>query len=242
MRHSFTKLSLYEFCPWAYRYRYVERAPIPFAPRLVVGAIVHSVLKSFFERLRDGLTVGAADLQELHETYWADAPRLDPGAQPEMWKRARALLQGFWSANRERLGRPVLLEARFRVPLGPGGRHTLEGVVDRVDGSDDGAEIIDYKSGRVPAELPQRLRTQLHTYAAALPDAFDLRADRLTAYFLEDNRSISIEPDPGFAADVMERYRTTAEQVGAEQFDPTPGPHCARCDFADRCPYRSTEG
>ena len=242
MRQSFTKLSLYEFCPWAYRYRYVERVPTPFAPRLVVGAIVHAVLKSFFERLRDGLTAGADDLRELHESYWAHAPRLNPRTQPEMWERAHALLQGFWSANRERLGRPTLLEARFRVPLGPGGGHTLEGVVDRVDASGIGAEIIDYKSGRSAPELPERLRTQLHTYAAALPDAFDLRANRLTAYFLEDNRSISIEPDPAFAADVMERYTTTAERVSAERFDPTPGPRCARCDFADRCPYRSTEG
>ena len=40
MRLSFSKLALYEFCPYAYRFRYIERVPTPFAPWLTVGAIV----------------------------------------------------------------------------------------------------------------------------------------------------------------------------------------------------------
>ena len=59
-RLSFTKLSLFEFCPTAYRYRYVERVPTPFVPRIVVGSIVHSVLHRLFERLQDRRRVDKA--------------------------------------------------------------------------------------------------------------------------------------------------------------------------------------
>ena len=74
MRLSFSKLALYEFCPYAYRFRYIERVPTPFAPWLTVGAIVHTVLHRAFERMRDGVRLTRADLHELHAAYWRNAP------------------------------------------------------------------------------------------------------------------------------------------------------------------------
>jgi putative RecB family exonuclease len=241
VRLSFTKLDLYEFCPFAYQYRYVERIPVPFAARLVVGAIVHAVLKSFFERLRDGLRAGSAELRALHAAYWDNAPRLTPETHPDIWQAGRDLLEGFWTANCDDLGRPVLLEARFRTRFDAADAHTVEGVIDRVDAGDEGTEIIDYKSGAAPTQLTQRHRTQLHTYALAVEREFGLRPQRLTAYFLRDNRAISIPPDDAFATRVAARFRQAAGRIEAEVYDPTPGPHCAHCDYKDRCPYRWRE-
>ena len=241
MRLSFTKLDLYEFCPFAYRYRYVERIPVPFAPRLVVGAIVHAVLKSFFERLRDGLRAGSDELRALHAAYWENAPRLTPETHPDIWQAGHDLLEGFWTANRDDLGRPVLLEARFRTRFDEADAHTVEGVIDRVDAVDDGAEIIDYKSGPAPTQLPQRHRTQLHTYALAVEREFGLRPRRLTAYFLRDQRAISMPPDGDFARRVADRFRQAGDQIDAADYDPTPGPHCAHCDYRERCPHRWRE-
>ena len=132
-RLSFTKLSLFEFCPTAYRYRYVERVPIPFAPRLVVGAIVHAVLNRLFERVQARERVDKAVLDRLHADYWAQAPRLDPERFPDMWHDGQALLDGYWSANHQNLGHPVLLESRFRFRPDPQAGYSIEGVIDRVD-------------------------------------------------------------------------------------------------------------
>ena len=238
MRLSFSKLDRYESCPYAYRFRYVERVPVPFTPRLAVGAIVHAVLRSFFERLRDGVSAGRGDLIKLYQDYWEAAPRLSPEAQPQIWERGQELLHGFWEANRHDWGRPVLLEARFRTRLAPSDAHVVEGVIDRVDEIDGGVEIIDYKSGGAPQRLSRRERTQLHTYARAVEQAFAMRPVRLSGYFLRDNRKLSMEPDGRFAVAVAARYGVVARAVAAEQFGPTPGPQCARCDYAGRCPHR----
>ena len=111
----------------------------------------------------------------------------------------------------------------------------------RVDERPDGLEVIDYKSGGRPSELPDRLRTQLHTYALALERGFARTVSRLTVYYLADNQGISAPPDPDVADDVRNRYQTLAARVGEAAFDPTPGHHCQYCDYRDRCAYRWTD-
>lgn len=241
MRLSFSKLALYEFCPYAYRFRYVERIPIPFSPRLTVGAIVHSVLHRAFERLRDGVRLTRADLHDLHAAYWRDAPRLNRERFPDIWERGHELLDGFWSARGHAPGRPLMLERRFRVRLRVDDAHTVEGIIDRVDQQSDGLEIIDYKSGGRPAQLPSRLRTQLHTYALALERGVNRTVSRLTVYYLKDNQTLSASPDPAYADDVLGRYQALANRVGQADFKPTPGAHCQYCDYRKRCPYRWTD-
>ena len=240
-RLSFTKLSLFEFCPTAYRYRYVERVPTPFVPRIVVGSIVHAVLHRLFERLHARERVDKTVLNQMHADYWARAPRLDRERFPDMWRDGQVLLDGFWSANREDLGQPILLESRFRFRPNSDAGFSIEGVIDRVDETPSGAAIIDYKSGRRPERLPDRLRAQLHTYALGLEQVHRRRAERLDAYFLTDNAGISIAPDPEYSAALLDRYATTADQVAAGEFTATPGPQCAWCDFRDRCPFRAAD-
>ena len=238
-RLSFTKLSLFEFCPTAYRYRYIERLPTPFVPRIVVGAIVHAVLHRLFERLQARERVDKTVLDQMHADYWAQAPRLDRERFPDMWSDGQELLDGYWSANHASLGRPLLLESRFRFRPNPEASYSIEGVIDRVDETPSGAAIIDYKSGRRPERLPDRLRAQLHTYALSVEQVHQRRVERLDAYFLADNAGISIAPDPDYSAALLDRFATTAERVVEGEFTATPGPHCDWCDFRDRCPYRA---
>ncbi len=240
-RLSFTKLSLFEFCPTAYRYRYVERVPTPFVPRIVVGAIVHAVLHRLFERIRSRERVDKTVLDQMHADYWAQAPRLDRERFPDIWSGGQALLDGYWRANHQDLGRPMLLESRFRFRPDPEAGFSIEGVIDRVDETPSGAAVIDYKSGRRPERLPDRLRAQLHTYALGVEQVHQRRVERLDAYFLADNADISIAPDPDYSAALLDRYATTAERVVEGEFTATPGPHCDWCDFRDRCPYRATD-
>ncbi len=106
---SFSKLELYEFCPFAYRLRYAERQKIPFSKSLAVGAIVHAVLRKFFEALQVETDVSYEDFKEMHEEYWSNAPTLDPRRFPEVWSTSIDLLTAFWSANQNNFGAPIML-------------------------------------------------------------------------------------------------------------------------------------
>ena len=238
MRLSFSKLALYEFCPYAYRFRYVERVPTPFSAGLAVGSIVHAVLRTFFERIKSGLSTTYEDLHNLHVGYWERAPVLDRERFRDIWMRSEALLEEFWVTNRGDFGAPVMIEHRFRLRADAADFHSIEGVIDRVDAVAGGMEVIDYKSGATPADLSHRIRTQLHIYALAVEHCLGRPVTRLTAYFLKDNQTRSMVPDPEFAENLLERFRSLGSAVGAGSFDPTPGLCCRHCDYRDRCSFR----
>ena len=240
MRLSFSKLDLYEFCPYAYRFRYVERVPAPFSAGIAVGSIVHAVLRTFFERIKSGLSTTREDLHHLHVGYWDDAPVLDRERFRDIWIRAEALLGEFWVTNCDDFGVPVMLEHRFRLGVDGEDLYSIEGVIDRVDVAPGGMEVIDYKSGASSTDLSHRLRTQLHTYALAVEHCSGCPVTRLTAYFLKDNQVRSMVPDPEFAENLLERFRALGSAVSVGSFDPTPGPRCRHCDYRDRCAFRST--
>ena len=237
---SFSKLGLYEFCPFAYRLRYVERLKVPFSTSLAVGAIVHAVLRTFFEKLRADTRVSHEDLKKMHADYWRNAPTLEPQRFPEVWLASTDLLNAFWSTNHTNFGAPIMLEHRFRVRMDKSDTHTVEGVIDRVDETSSGVEVIDYKSGGKPPSLRRGQKTQLHTYALALERGFQHSVRRLTVYYLKDNKAISMEPDEGFAEELLGRYRVAGMSIAKESFAPTPGSWCTSCDFRDRCPHRWT--
>jgi putative RecB family exonuclease len=240
LRLSFSKLALHEFCPYAYRFRYVERVPASFSAGLAVGSIVHAVLRTFFERIKSGLSTTCEDLHNLHVGYWENAPVLDRERFRDIWIRVEALLEEFWVANRDDFGAPVMLEHRFRLRVDGVDLHSIEGVIDRVDAISGGMEVIDYKSGSTPADLSHRIRTQLHTYALAVEHCLGCPVTRLTAYFLKENQTRSMVPDPEFAENLLERFRALGLAVSVGSFDPTPGPCCRHCDYRDRCAFRST--
>lgn len=237
---SFSKLELYEFCPFAYRLRYVERMRVPFSQSLAVGSIVHAVLRTLFEKLRMDSRVSYEDFKNIHEDYWSNAPVLEPQRFPEVWSACSDLLTAFWSANQNNFGSPIMLERRFRLRMDKCDSHTVEGVIDRVDKTPSGVEIIDYKSGGKPPSLHLRQKTQLHTYALALERGFQHSVGRLTVYYLKDNKTISMEPDDEFAQELLGRYRAAGTAIVKNSFAPTPDSRCTSCDFRDRCPHRWT--
>ena len=240
MRMSFSKLELYEFCPFAYRLRYIERQKIPFSKSLVVGAIVHAVLRKFFEALQGETDVSYEDFKEMHEEYWRNAPTLDPRRFPEVWSTSISLLTAFWSANQNNLGAPIMLEQRFRLRMDREDAHTVEGVIDRVDKTVSGVEVIDYKSGGAPSTFPRRQKSQLHTYALALERGFQQSVTRLTVYYLKENKAVSMEPNHEFAQELLDRYRVASGSIASRSFAPKPGSWCTGCDFFGTCPHRWT--
>ena len=237
---SFSKLELYEFCPFAYRLHYVERQKIPFSKSLVVGAIVHAVLRKLFQAIQAETDVSYEDFKEMHEEYWTNAPNMDPRRFPEIWSTSIDLLTAFWSANQNKFGAPIMLEHRFRLRMDMEDAYTVEGVIDRVDKTSSGVEVIDYKSGGTSPTFPRRQKSQLHTYALALERGFHQSVSRLTVYYLKDNKAISMEPNHEFAQELLNRYRVASVSIASESFAPKSGSWCTGCDFFGICPHRWT--
>ena len=235
LRLSFTKLSLYDYCPWAYRFRYVEKAPTKFRPRLLLGANVHSVIDAFLVRVRDGLSTGWAEMERIFEERWAETFVLDTRANAVLKEKAFGLIRGFWDANAADFGRPALIEERFVLPIED---VRVEGIVDRVEDLGAGrAEVIDYKSGRAPQGNPAEGNLQLLIYALACRHVWGLEPKLTSLYFLADNRKLSAPVAEDGLRDVQEHILSRGKAITREEFTPTTGPHCRDCDYFDMCEF-----
>jgi len=233
VRLSYSKLNTYRQCPLRYRYTYVER--LPRRPRRLFRAArrIHHALMRWLTYSRAG-EPRWEDVRTAYESAWGAIQ--DPTVvELRDFQEGLQILQDYHTANREQPCRPVLLEHKFSVPLGP---HVLVGALDRVDATDSGYEVIDYK-------LDRELRSQevvdedlqLALYHLALEEGQGISPDALTLYFLRHNIQRTTSRTPGQSAELARWVIATGDEISRErQWKPCVGEQCLGCDFRAVCP------
>ncbi|MEY2399823.1 MAG: ATP-dependent helicase UvrD/PcrA, partial [Actinomycetota bacterium] len=135
---------------------------------------------------------------------------------------------------------PVGAEAQFDLFVGG---HMVRGRVDAVYAHADGAiELVDFKTGRPPAEGDPSAETQLLIYAIAAVDSFGYSAGHLTASFVYLQRdgapavSVSVDVSPERVDAARAWLADAVRRIDGHDAATNAGPWCARCDFAAVCP------
>jgi DNA helicase-2/ATP-dependent DNA helicase PcrA len=135
---------------------------------------------------------------------------------------------------------PVTAEAQFDLFVGG---HMVRGRVDAVYAHPDGAiELVDFKTGRPPAEGDPSAETQLLIYAIAAVDSFGYEPVRLRASFvyLQSDGSPAVAVPVDVAAERIDVARAwladAVAKIDAHASGTNPGAWCGRCDFAPVCP------
>ncbi len=234
LRLSHTKIQLHEFCEWAFKLRYVDRVRPIFRPRLLYGANVHGVISEFLARVRDGLDIDWQYMQTIFDRRWREAP-VSKAENDRLRQEALQLVRGFWEACGPDFGKPLLLEKRFAIDM-DGIR--LEGIVDRVeDLAPPGVEVIDYKSGSAPDRNMAERNLQLLIYAIACTEAWSLRPERVSLYYLATNSVHSWAVAESDIHEARQKIVSTARQIRGAAFNPRTGPHCRRCDYIRACGF-----
>jgi DNA helicase-2/ATP-dependent DNA helicase PcrA len=130
---------------------------------------------------------------------------------------------------------PHLTEAPFDLELDNGMR--VRGRIDAVYADRDRWEIVDFKSGRPRDDAA--MDVQLQTYAIALDRVGvldDRPVDVVFAYLgggsLTEHRTAV---DRVWLETADERLHRLAERIVDGDFEPTPSPGCAGCDFLRHC-------
>ncbi len=118
----------------------------------------------------------------------------------------------------------------------------VHGYIDRIDRTPAGGlEIVDYKTSRELSSDDARDSDQLSLYQVLVESNYAEPVQGLTLYHLRSLTPIRVAPRERAAlAGLHDRLGTALDGIRAEAFEPTPGRHCTRCDFRDRCPeFRS---
>jgi putative RecB family exonuclease len=237
-------------CPLRYRFRVVDRLPERPSPDAVRGTVVHAVLERLFDLPAPGRTPAAArgllrpqwdrisaENPELAELFAGDEPGL------AQWLAGAEDLLGSWFALEDptRL-EPADRELYVETTLADG--LVLRGYVDRLDVAPDGRiRVVDYKTGRAPAEnFEARALFQMKFYALVLWRLHGRVPSLLQLVYIGSGEVLRFEPDEAGLLATERKVRAIwaaiTEAAATGDWQPSPGAVCAWCDHHALCPAK----
>src|SRR5262245_8728722 len=236
----------YLTCPLKYRYVHVLRVPIRRHHTVVYGETLHRVVEHYLRRRAAGLFTPLHDLLETYEREWRNEGFLTWAHEAARRDAGREAIRRLWHEEEASGTRPTFIEREFGVSLSDdGGPTRIRGRWDRVDETDDGPIIVDYKSSDVRdvdrADARAADSLQLQIYALVWRAMFGQLPVRVELRFLESGvagRHVPTEEDAEAALDAV---RAAAIGIRARRFTATPSYQaCRYCAYRQICPYTAS--
>ncbi|MFZ5451638.1 MAG: PD-(D/E)XK nuclease family protein [Thermodesulfobacteriota bacterium] len=234
-QYSFSRLDLYERCPWAYKTVYLDRIPRAKNEARETGQLLHGLVADYLNRL--------IAIDQPTDWDWARGatPKEALADVMEMWERfygTFAMPEGLESPGVEnRLAfdanwQPCEFfskEAYFRM------------VIDFHFRQDSLGVIVDWKTNR---EVPQTVAKdlQLRTYGWGLKRALypEVQEVLLRLHFLRYGKEREIMLESQDLAEVPDELGARIKIVEVDKnYDPTPGSFCGLCGVTAHCPVMS---
>ncbi len=234
-------------CPLLYRFRVVDKLPSPPTPATARGTLVHAVLERLFDLPHDERTLESA--MELVPQEWdrivAEEPAMlellsEHDGRTDEWFAGAGSLVSTWFGLED----PTRLEPAERelyVETDLDGL-VLRGYVDRLDVAPDGAmRVVDYKTGRSPAErFESKALFQMKFYALVL---WRLRGEiprLLQLVYLGNGEIVRYVPDEqdlrGVERKVKALWAAIEHAATTADWRPSPSKLCDWCEHRALCP------
>jgi putative RecB family exonuclease len=250
LRVTPARLATWADCPRRYLLTYVDR---PAPPRSgaraasTLGAVVHLALRAFYDLPASQRTSDAA--AALVDRHWSAEGFRDAAQAAEYRLRAREWVAEY-AAGAGAGATPVALERWVSVPTS---RIVAEGRADRIDrrpGPDgvDELVVVDYKTGRVPAQDEAVRSPALALYALGARHTLHRACTRVELHHLPTGEVSAASHDEASLRDHLTRAEDAAEEAadavdalaaGGDRdalFPPRPAPRCGSCDVRRHCP------
>jgi hypothetical protein len=215
---SVTSLVSYARCPLQFYWSDVRPLPRHGSAAARIGVEVHRWIEE-----RSGRQLTLLEPDEV-----SDEPG---GAGVAAGLRQSFLESVFAPLEPEKVEAPFLLVVDGRV---------VRGRIDAVYRRDGKLELVDFKTGRRPAEGDPSAFAQLDLYALAAVDtwAADPSSLRTTYCYLRADGPAELDSRDWTVADVdavRARLHATFTAIAASSYPANPGAWCQRCDFLPYC-------
>ncbi|NTW45518.1 MAG: PD-(D/E)XK nuclease family protein [Candidatus Moranbacteria bacterium] len=243
MRISYSGLEAYRNCPLKYRFQYVENLKEPKSREQVFGTIIHSVLRYIHTPASVQPTLDQA-LNQFSQLWNGDAYENET-EERAAFSQGVKIISDYYAKNDPGEATIVDLESRFALEIGDDstGRHVVAGIVDRIDATPSGFEIIDYKTARkMPSQEKVDNDLQLSIYLRAFLDRYPKETehlDRITVslYYLRHGVKLSSTRTREQLADLDRQFLAAIGDIEAAKFDPILSPLCEWCGYRRYCPF-----
>lgn len=236
---SFTQLDAFLICPLQYKYQYLIKIPTPPSAAMSFGITVHNTLFKFYRQFQTDNQTDKEELFRLLAEEWIPLGYSSLKHQAQMKKTGRKILGKYYATFHSSRLRILDLEKPFKVKIAA--QVFLTGKIDRVDQlKQNRIEIIDYKTGKKPAEKEIVRSLQLSIYALAAHNKSlynkKLEAIDLSFYYLQNNERVTFQKEEAEIKVVIQKILEIVRQIRTSNFPYKKGRHCSYCSFRMICP------
>ena len=202
-------------------------------PFLAFDGSIHKTLAEFFKlKYRSQKTLKV--LQDLLKKNWVSKGYVSKEEEADWRSQANSLLERF-SKTFDLHIEPYFVNEYFEIPVGG---DILFGTIDRVDKTEDGYEIIDYKTRRTlfsQEEVENDL--QLAIFQLACSKKYNIFAAQLSILFLSFDKKITAVKPQENVEQTEKNFIKLSETIKKDtEFKPNPNPFCNVCDYNVICP------
>ncbi len=234
LRLSPSAIDNYNTCPLRYKLKRDWNLPEEPAAAMQFGQAIHTALMGYFDAQRKGKSVDAETVIASFLDEFAKA-KIEEPLQRELYEKngRRQLLAFLNSPAATPCGKVAKIE--YHIDMEIAGIQ-VSGRIDRVDESDEGLTVIDYKTGRPKTEEHAKKSLQLSVYALAMQKLGGVKA--VVFENLEDRTTVATTRTSAALAKAEATIAEVAASIRAGKFDATPGFHCNWCAYQMLCPEK----
>jgi len=251
MRISYSAFDAYQNCPLKYKFQNIDRIKVPKSKEAVFGSTIHETMK-FIHTL--GILSPTLDQAMEHfGNSWNPAVFDGETEERAAFSQGVKIIQDYYQKNNPADFNIINLESRFQIEIGPAKsptatagqaqeRHIISGIIDRIDKTDDGFEIIDYKTTKkMPNQEKVDNDIQLSVYLQAFLSNYpkeiqNLDKIKVSLYYLKHGMKLSATRTLEQLKKSEQLFLDTIKVIEAGNFEPTMSPLCDWCGYQNLCP------
>ncbi len=239
---SISQLESYLDCPLRYYFGYVLQIPVPAAPALLFGTVMHAaareVVRLVCEMRKD---LSDLEVEAILNQHWAKVSMDDSVQEAKYREQGLAQLKQLRDAWKERKIKLLHQEKPFEMQFG-GCRVT--GRIDQVQRNEAGkVELLEFKTGRPKTQKETDEMRQLTLYAEACRKVLGVKPEAIALCNLTGQEILHTSRSADELSTLEDEFRDAHQRISAGSFPAQPGfMTCRNCAYRPICPQHEQRG
>lgn len=245
MRISYSSLDTYQNCSLKYKFQNIDKIKEPKSKEAVFGTIMHSTLK--FMHTPSLLPPKLEDALDYFSRNWNSSIFENEMEERSAFSMGVSMIQDYYKKNNLSDFNIIDLESRFAIEINDKNsldneKHIISGIIDRIDKTEDGYEIIDYKTTKkMPSQEKVDNDMQLSVYLSAFLSRYPKEIDKLnkitvSLYYLKHGVKLSATRTKEQLEKSKDIFLDVIRLIQQEKFEPNITPLCDWCGYQKICP------
>lgn len=241
MRISYSALETYKTCPLKYKFQEIEKIKTPKSKEAVFGTILHSTLN--FIHTPSLLPPTLEQALDYFSRNWNSDVFENELEERSAFSQGVSMVQDYYKKNDPSKVNIVDLESRFQIEIGEDdNKHIVSGIIDRIDKTEEGYEIIDYKTTKkMPTQEKVDNDLQLSIYLQAFLKRYPKEIEnidkiKVSLYFLKHGVKLTATRTPEQLEKIKNLFLEVIKKIEEGKFDAQINPLCDWCGYQNICP------